>query len=105
MVRWEEGLVLQGPRKGLPTSSRWLRDHLFAVRLQCRLCELDGRMVGPQEGLVLQSRWEGLPSRCRWLRIESEQLNGAARIARRWRSRHLPAFIVVLQHLAVVCFC
>jgi len=95
-VGWKEGLVLQGSWEGMPTSSRRLRDHLSAIRLQCRLRKLVGRMVGCEEGLVLQKRWQGLPPSCRWLRIEREQLYGAARSAWRWRLRHLPALIVVL---------
>jgi len=96
MVGWKEGVVLQGSWEGMPTSSRRLRNHLSAIRLQCRLRKLVGRMVGCEEGLVLQKRWQGLPPSCRWLRIEREQLYGAARSAWRWRLRHLPALIVVL---------
>merc|ERR1712086_678515 len=63
--------VLQGPWKGVPTSSRWLRDNVSALRLQRRLCELDGRVECGQEGLVLQSRGQGLPTGSRWLRLST----------------------------------
>merc|ERR1719346_418371 len=53
----EEGVVLQSSWEGLPRSSGGRvcpsGDHLCALRLQCRIRKLDGRVVCSQEGVVL----------------------------------------------------
>merc|ERR1712129_216658 len=80
-ANWEAGwsvgkksLVLQSAWKGLPTSSRWLWDHVFALRLQRWLCKLDGRLECGQESLVLQSWRKGVPARCWWLRLRWDRM-------------------------------
>merc|ERR1712024_184707 len=39
------------------------RHHQPSLRLQRRLCQLDGWMECAKEGLVLQECWQGLPTR------------------------------------------
>jgi len=53
MVCGQEGVVLQGSWKGLPKSGRRLCDLFRALRLRCRLCQLDARLVSREEGPVL----------------------------------------------------
>merc|ERR1711950_35548 len=65
MVCWQERVVLQGAWKGMPRAGGRLRScrcHQPTLRLQCRLCQLDGRMECAEEGLVLQECRQGLPS-------------------------------------------
>merc|ERR1719461_462776 len=43
----EEGVVLQGPRKRLSISGRWVRDIFGALRLQCWVRQLAGWLEHP----------------------------------------------------------
>ena len=56
---------LQGSWEGLPWRRWWLRNILGALRLQCRLGQLDGRMVNPEQELVLLKQGQGLAA-CSW---------------------------------------
>merc|ERR1712045_853775 len=55
MERAEKGVVLQGSWQGLPRSTArrvcTCGDHLCAVRLQCWVRQLDGRLVSSQKKL------------------------------------------------------
>merc|ERR1712129_314161 len=68
---WEEGMVLQGPREGVPWSGWWLRD-FSAVRLQRWFCQLDGRMGSGKEGMVLPAWRQGMPAGDRRLCVDCD---------------------------------
>ena len=74
MVRGQEGVVLQGARKGLPWAGRRrlrsCRNSRPSLRLQCRLRQLDGGMERTKEGLVLPQRRQGLPTSSWRLRLK-----------------------------------
>jgi len=87
MVCGQEGVVLQGawqrmPRAGSPSAGsrlRACRTRRCSLRLQCRICQLDGGMECTQEGLVLQECWQGLPTSSWRLRLKAlgGQVSGA----------------------------
>merc|ERR1712241_1071799 len=61
----QEGVVLQGPRQGLPQSGRWMRPswyHKSTLRLQRWIRKLDGRLERSEEELVLCTCRQGLPN-------------------------------------------
>jgi len=54
LVSSEERMVLQGSWQGMPQPGCWWVRAIFgAIRLQCRLRQLDAGLVGRKEGLVL----------------------------------------------------
>merc|ERR1711974_518787 len=63
----KEGVVLQGPWKGLPEPGWWLCDFFRAVRLRCRVRELDDGLVCCQESVVLCQQGQGMPTCCWWM--------------------------------------
>jgi len=64
----EEGVVLPRSREGLPQPGRrWVCYFLRALRLQCRICQLDARLVGREEGMVLLQQGQGLSPGCWWM--------------------------------------
>merc|ERR1712024_373823 len=69
-----EGVVLQGAWKGVPRTGRRVcacRRHQPSLRLQRRLCQLDGGMECAKEGLVLQECRQGLPAGSWRLRLKA----------------------------------
>jgi len=68
-------MVLQDSWQGLSWSD-WLRDYIRTIRLQCGICELDGRLECWEESMVLQEPGQGLPSSGWWLRMRWSFLRG-----------------------------
>ena len=91
MVRGQEGVVLQGARKGLPWAGRRrlrsCRNSRSSLRLQCRLRQLDGGMERTKEGLVLPQCRQGLPTSSWRLRLKVLRGSVSGALEGRWRLR------------------
>jgi len=76
----KEGVVLPRSRERLPQPGRRrVRDFFGTLRLQCRIRQLDARLVGREEGLVLLQQGQGLSSSCWWMCLSSLELSCQSR--------------------------
>jgi len=76
LVSSEEGVVLPGPRKGVPQPGRWVRNIFGALRLQCWIRQLAGGLVHPEEGVVLLQQGQGLSPSSRRMRLSLCLMDG-----------------------------